>query len=264
MPQAWSIEVELGVNDVSDDLVEELVEHLIDHSPAIGTAPNGNLSARIFIEAGTARQAIDSALKEVTAAAKEAGLPTTVVGVDLVTEEELDRRLAEPPVPDLVGVSEIAEMLGVVRQRATQLSQRPDFPPAVAHLKSGPVFVREQVAAFEQRWDRRSGRPAKPVDLTPAERDVLAVLSASVDANEGLIRGAGELGFAALSGSSESGHEGHIHARYPARSEELGEALRGLARKNLLSIAEDSPGDEEVVVGLELTSKGERVVSTQL
>ncbi|MFE9016712.1 hypothetical protein [Streptomyces cyaneofuscatus] len=264
MPQAWSIEVELGVNDVSDDLVEELVEHLIDHSPAVGTAPNGNLSARIFIEAGTARQAIDNALREVAAAAKEAGLSTNIVGVDLVTEEELDRRLAEPSIPDLVGISEIAEMLNVVRQRATQLSQRPDFPPAVAHLKSGPVFVREQVAAFEQRWDRRSGRPAKPVDLTPAERDVLAVLSACINTNEHLIRGAGELDFAVLPSSSESGHEGHIHARYPARSAVVGEALRGLAKKNLLSIEEDAAGGEEIVVGLELTSKGERVASTQL
>lgn len=174
MPQAWSIEVELGVNDVSDDLVEELFEHLIDYSPAVGTAPNGHLSARIFVEAGTARQAIDSALREVTAAAKEAGIPATVVGVDLVTEEELDRRLAEPSVPDLVGVSEIADMFGVGRQRVTQLSQREDFPPAVARLKAGPVFVREQVVAFERRWDRRGGRPAKPVDLTPVERKLLA------------------------------------------------------------------------------------------
>ncbi|WP_327233252.1 hypothetical protein OG349_04010 [Streptomyces sp. NBC_01317] len=97
--------------------------------------------------------------------------------MELVAEAELDRRLAEPSIPDPVGVSEIAEMLSVVRQRVTQLAQRSDFPPAVAHLKSGPVFVREQVVAFEKQWDRRGGRPAKRGDPTPVERNILAALS---------------------------------------------------------------------------------------
>ncbi|MFH8867126.1 hypothetical protein [Streptomyces griseus] len=264
MPQAWSIEVELGVNDVSDDLVEELVEHLIDHSPAVGTAPNGNLSARIFIDAGTARQAIDNALREVTAAAKGAGLPTTVVGVDLVTEEELDRRLAEPSVPDLVGVSEIAEMLGVVRQRVTQLSQRSDFPPAVAHLKSGPVFVRDQVAAFERKWDRRGGRPAKPVELTAAERDVLAAMSVSLQADaEKRFKISGAEVPDILRLRSAPLHEGRVCARFMAESR-LEAVIESLVRKRLLSVEKTAPSDEEVLVGLELTSKGERVASTQL
>ncbi|WP_405461576.1 hypothetical protein OG786_29230 [Streptomyces sp. NBC_00101] len=267
MPQAWSIEVELGVSDVSDDLVEELVEYLIDCSPAVGKAPSGNLSARIFIEAGTARQAIDGALKEVTAAAKEAGIPAVVVGVDLVTEEELDRRLAEPSIPDLVGISEIAEMLNVVRQRATQLSQRSDFPPAVAHLKSGPVFVRDQVIAFERRWDRRSGRPAKPVDLTGSERDVLAAMMISMRSEAERESAGSPLEnrlFRMLHLWPDPDHEGRLCARYPATELVLGEAIHGLARKRLLAVDESAPHDEEVLVGLELTSKGERVATNQL
>ncbi|MFJ3601873.1 hypothetical protein ACIPVA_03660 [Streptomyces anulatus] len=264
MPQAWSIEVELGVNGVSDDLIEELLENLLDHSPAVGTAPNGNLSARIFVEAGTARQAIDSGLKEVTAAAKAAGLPTTVVGVDLVTEEELERRLAEPSIPDLVGVSEIAEMLNVVRQRVTQLAQRSDFPPAVAHLKSGPVFVRDQVEAFEQRWDRRGGRPAKPVELTAAERDVLAAMSASLQADaEKRFKISGVNVPDILRLRSAPLHDGRVCARFLAASS-LEAVIESLVRKRLLSVEESAPRDEEVLVGLELTSKGERVASTQL
>ncbi|MFF2184595.1 hypothetical protein [Streptomyces sp. NPDC058155] len=262
MPQAWSIEVELGVTDVSDNLVEELFEHLIDHSPAVGAAPNGNLSVRIFTEAGTARQAIDRALREVTTAAKATDIPAAVVGVDLVTEEELDRRLAEPSVPDLAGISEIAEMFGVVRQRATQLAQRPDFPPPVAHLKSGPVFAREQVAAFGKRWDRRGGRPAKAVDLTALERKLLAALSASMDANaenpaSRLERQVSDL----IIFWANPIIKGRVCARYPAADAGLGEAIRGLARKHLLSVEEKPPGDEDVVVGLELTSKGERVAA---
>ncbi|MFD7980255.1 hypothetical protein [Streptomyces sp. NPDC059071] len=176
MTQAWSIYVELGRRDAPDDLYEDLYEHLAAAAPSVGTAPNGNLSARVLVEASTARQAIDTGLKTVTAAAKNLGITEPVVGVEAITEEELDRRNADPAVPPLVGVSEIAELLGVTRGRAGQLTKLDDFPPAVATLKSGPVFVREQVEAFGRNWDRRGGRPLKPVHLTGLERDLLATL----------------------------------------------------------------------------------------
>ncbi|TXS50132.1 hypothetical protein [Streptomyces sp. t39] len=277
MPQAWSVEVELATTEVTDDAIDELHDHLADRSPAVGTAPNGNTAVRIFVEAGTARQAVDSALKEVTAAAKAAGISTTVLGVDLVTEEELDRRLAAPSVPDLVGVSEIAEMLNVVRQRAAQLVQRDDFPPAVAHLKSGPVFVRWQVEAFEKRWDRRAGRPMKRVELTPVERDVLAALSAASRQAQEVLDPRSLIDLDALSGEGVAGGElikgwligpvagaadfRHLCAAYPADDTEGATALKQLVRKRLVAVEEESQQDDKVVVELELTSKGERVAA---
>ncbi|MFJ3763055.1 hypothetical protein [Streptomyces sp. NPDC090080] len=275
MPQAWSIEVELGVSDVSDDIVEELHEHLADCSPAVGTAPSGNLSVRIFIEASTARQAMDAALKEVTAAAKQTGINHAVAGIELVTEEELDRRLEEPSVPELVGVSEIAAMFGVGRQRAAQVVQRADFPPAVAQLKAGPVFLKWQVEAFEKQWDRRGGRPPKPVDLTELDREVLTALNAAHHEIENSgpvpgkatpegeaqeIAGTGEVlagwAFAAL-------RPGRLCAAFPADDHSARAAITRLAKARLVSVETESTHDDEVVVELELTTKGERVAATQ-
>lgn len=267
MPQAWSIEVELGVTDVSDDVVEELHEHLVDHGPAIGTAPSGNLSARIFVEAGTARQAIDAALKAITAAAKATGTPHSVLGVEVMTEQELDRRLSEPAVPELVGVSEIAAMLGVVRQRAAQLVQREDFPPAVAHLKSGPVFVKWQVEAFERRWDRRGGRPAKRVQLTALEAALLAALGAAAHvAGSGSVPGksAGTRPpRRALKDLSVGAHAGVLQAAFPRHDTEAAEALATLQQKSLVSVQEETKRDDEVVVELELTPRGQRLAACQ-
>ncbi|MFE1785624.1 hypothetical protein ACFW9F_24385 [Streptomyces sp. NPDC059506] len=161
MIQAWSAYVELAAPDVPEDTIIDMHEALAEHFASVSQAPNGNLAVQLSVDAGTARKALDAALKAVSEAAKAHGVPATVVGVELLTEEELDRRNATPQVPDLVGTSEIGQMLGVSRQRAVQLAQRDDFPPAVAQLKSGPVFLAEQVRAFESRWTRASGRPRK-------------------------------------------------------------------------------------------------------
>ncbi len=54
----------------------------------------------------------------------------------------------------LVGLTEIAQLLRVSRQRAHQLSTAAAFPPPVVELASGKVWHREDV----ERWARRTGR----------------------------------------------------------------------------------------------------------
>jgi predicted DNA-binding transcriptional regulator AlpA len=52
----------------------------------------------------------------------------------------------------VVGVSEIAEMLGVSRQRAHTLTGRAGFPAPVVRLKMGAVWTRRDV----ERWIARN------------------------------------------------------------------------------------------------------------
>ncbi len=54
----------------------------------------------------------------------------------------------------LVGLTEIAQLLRVSRQRAHQLTTAAAFPPLVVELASGKVWHREDV----ERWARRTGR----------------------------------------------------------------------------------------------------------
>lgn len=57
-------------------------------------------------------------------------------------------------VEDWVGSAEIAAMFGVSRQRAYQLTSRPDFPEPMIRLKAGAVWVTAEVVA----WAEKRGR----------------------------------------------------------------------------------------------------------
>ena len=56
---------------------------------------------------------------------------------------------------DLVGVAEIAEMLGVSRQRVHQIIKRDEsFPGPVAELSAGKIWLLADIEA----WQRQVGR----------------------------------------------------------------------------------------------------------
>ncbi len=61
----------------------------------------------------------------------------------------------------LVGVAEIAELLGVTRQRVDRIVKTSaDFPSAEVELSAGRVWKREDVEAWVRLHpDRRRGRP---------------------------------------------------------------------------------------------------------
>lgn len=57
---------------------------------------------------------------------------------------------------DLVGAREIADMLGVSRQRVHEIAKRPDFPKPVRHTGSrvATIWLREDI----ENWIESSGR----------------------------------------------------------------------------------------------------------
>ena len=56
---------------------------------------------------------------------------------------------------DLVGVTEVRELLGVSRQRVHQIiREHADFPEPVAELAAGRIWLRQEV----ESWAREAGR----------------------------------------------------------------------------------------------------------
>lgn len=159
----WSVRVEwTGTGPLSDDQAEALDEQLAAHAGRVGDEPNGNTSAQLHVKAGTIRQAFDAAVRATEAACKALGLPCTVVATDVATWAEFERRLAEPPVPPLVGPTEVATRLGVTRQRASDIIKaNAEVFRAVAHTSRGPLYLEAALDRFEASWERRSGRPPK-------------------------------------------------------------------------------------------------------
>jgi predicted DNA-binding transcriptional regulator AlpA len=62
---------------------------------------------------------------------------------------------------DLMSTVEIAELLGVTRQRVDQLSRTEQFPEPAAELAVGRVWAKADILA----WAEKTGRlPAGPAD----------------------------------------------------------------------------------------------------
>jgi predicted DNA-binding protein (UPF0251 family) len=122
------------------------------------------LGVTMTIDASGPAQAITKALRKI-AKADVRGEP---VAVEVLTTAEQDRQLAEPAFPELAGVSEIAELLGVSRQRASSVQHLEAFPAPVAELRSGPVWRKADLTRFAETWERKPGRPRKVEDLMAA------------------------------------------------------------------------------------------------
>ncbi|MFE2640145.1 hypothetical protein ACFXKF_36275 [Streptomyces scopuliridis] len=180
----WSVYAEYGVTDTSTEVYSELFEALIDHAPGVGPAANGNLSLQLMVEADSALEAAAGAAKIAERALRDLGATATLVGIEVVTEAELDRRQAEPLVPELSGIAEAAGIIGIHKQQVARLVNRGDLT-AVQTLAAGPVFVADTVRRFaEKEHTRRIGRPVADLGLSPVERSLLNLLAAAADKAE--------------------------------------------------------------------------------
>jgi prophage regulatory protein len=66
---------------------------------------------------------------------------------------------------DLVGMEEIAELLGVAKVTAKRYGARDDFPQPVAVLAGGRVWLREDVLEWSERTlPLPPGRPRRKQD----------------------------------------------------------------------------------------------------
>jgi hypothetical protein len=82
-----------------------------------------------------------------------------LVGFEVVSETEWQRRADAPTMPELMSAAEIAEALGVTRQRVHQLRSSAIFPAPLADLRGGAVWDAAAVRRFGELWERRPGRP---------------------------------------------------------------------------------------------------------
>lgn len=63
----------------------------------------------------------------------------------------------------LCGLQEIAQLLGVSKQRVGELAVRPDFPRPLARLACGRIWDLDEVEAWLAAWPRKAGHPVRVV-----------------------------------------------------------------------------------------------------
>lgn len=84
-------------------------------------------------------------------------------GIEIVREDEWQRRAAAPTMPELMSAAEISDELGVARQRVHQLRSTAAFPAPLAELRGGAVWMLRQCASsLENGNGSRAVRPGEP------------------------------------------------------------------------------------------------------
>ncbi|MBI3975630.1 MAG: hypothetical protein HY334_04485 [Armatimonadetes bacterium] len=168
----WSVELDTPHTVHSEtrlyELTADLVKALSDHA-AVASPGRRTLSVRLNVVTAGPTDAIGAAWELVRSAFRTVGFPGTpdIVRVEVETIDEQARRLKEPTLPTFAGISEVAEILGVTRQRAHQLAQTGSFPKPLASLAAGPIWNRHAIERFAERWTRQPGRP-RLVQVTAA------------------------------------------------------------------------------------------------
>jgi predicted DNA-binding transcriptional regulator AlpA len=172
-----SIDLDTGV-EVTPTQADAVVDQLERYGAALGYGPvavpgaaepgaavvydETRLSITLTVEtsSGNPLRAGELGRQIVSRAVAAAGASiANWLGVEAITDDEADRRLADPPIPELISTPEAGEILGVSRQRVHQLRQREDFPSPVVELGSGPVWTQTSIEAFDESWNRKPGRP---------------------------------------------------------------------------------------------------------
>ena len=109
--------------------------------------------ARFCVTAPDPAAAVDEGVEQFRGAAATAGLAdSALVDVEAPTLAELgDRTTSE--VPDLLDITQVAEMLGADHRLVTILVRSKGFPPPAAELHAGPVWTRRSIVDFLRRRD---------------------------------------------------------------------------------------------------------------
>lgn len=161
----WSVAVTVPSPEeagASDAAVAEIAASLSERAPAISIF-HGTVTVRIAVEGNDVEAAVERGVGEVRAALESVGWPSDVRDLEATEWSLFEEKLNEPTHPELVGITEIADLLGTSRQRASELARSSRFPAPLADLAAGPVWPKAVVARFAGEWDRKPGRPRSKI-----------------------------------------------------------------------------------------------------
>jgi predicted DNA-binding transcriptional regulator AlpA len=167
----WSVELTAPTKtaiDIDGDWVDDLMDLAADADGIVSVARDGSLiSTRFTIEADDVVTATTLAVETWSSWADKLGIPVAApTWADVCTYDTLETRNNIPLYPDVIGVTEVAEIMGVSKQRASELTKRANFPQPIARLALGPVWPKRNIEAWNEANPRRgkSGRPRKDKD----------------------------------------------------------------------------------------------------
>lgn len=105
------------------DRIDDLLDRLARYHPTLTSGHRGRLVVMVSLPAEHVAQAVTTAVAVVEAAAGAA-----TVAVEAMASDEFDARQGWTPLPELITVTEAAQMLGVTRQAVLDRIRRHTLP----------------------------------------------------------------------------------------------------------------------------------------
>lgn len=102
----------------------------------------------------------------------------------------------------LMGTKEVAERLGISKQRVVQLRTDGSLPTPIAEISQGPIWDGEAIEEFLATWDRGVGKPKRAekdryvelaYDLPDSRTNFFAALTKSTHPDEAVTNAIKEL-----------------------------------------------------------------------
>lgn len=117
MTTDYNARVELDSRDFDESAIDVLMDVVAEYHGTVARAVHGGRVELIFtVPAETLRQAVITALSVVLATGH------SPYALEVLPAGDFHERIASTPVPELLSVTQAAEVLGVTRQRALQLA----------------------------------------------------------------------------------------------------------------------------------------------
>lgn len=139
------------------DRLDRWVDQLDAIDALAARLPHGMIEVTVHVSSGVG---VLDVPRDAWAVVERAIGEHALLGAEVITEDEYERRAEEPTMPELVSAAEIADELGVSRQRVHQLRKLPGFPAPLVELGGGAVYDAAAVRKFTASWARQVGNPA--------------------------------------------------------------------------------------------------------
>jgi hypothetical protein len=170
------------ISEVDDASVDVFMDLLKAYDGVVGNSDR-SWTATVSIEKPDPRQAVADAVLLIQSLAETAGMPAwPMVRAEAVRDDVLEADNARSTLPDLVSAPEAAEILRVSPQRLHEIADRRGFPKPVYELRTGKLWLRPAIEAFDRLWERKPGRPAN--DDLPRQKLIGALVDSGVTVAE--------------------------------------------------------------------------------
>ncbi|MDN5855159.1 MAG: hypothetical protein L0K86_20380 [Actinomycetia bacterium] len=148
----WVVTLRYDI-DVDAETIVSWGDQLDTLDASLAPEPGGGLSITVWVDEAEdvfdAQRSAHEVAHNVTAHGP--------IGIEVLTEQAYVATADEPTLPEMVSAPEVGEMLGVTRQRVSQLQHTTGFPEPLYRLRTGPIWDAKAIGAFARVWDRRPG-----------------------------------------------------------------------------------------------------------